>query len=188
MNYFIHADDEQKGPYTETQLKAMWLNGLLTASTLYWCEGMAEWRPVAELCDSQTQAPSPQTSVHVILHFVRSVFLRIDQFVSKIASVTKRPLPKPLIYITALLLVIFSIAGISECSDRAAYEAEHRYDPTPLRPEVHKTLHHIGNLPNGRYVIQELRPGDSRWRDIGTCDTHYQAQQILSASGAIEDE
>ena len=53
QSYYIVNNDEQKGPYTETQLRSMWLNGLLLASTLYWRDGMAEWRLVAELCDSK---------------------------------------------------------------------------------------------------------------------------------------
>ena len=44
---YIRAGDEERGPYVLQQVNAMWLAGQLTADTIYWFEGMEEWRPLA---------------------------------------------------------------------------------------------------------------------------------------------
>jgi uncharacterized membrane protein YhaH (DUF805 family) len=47
----FHVSDggEMRGPYEISQLRSMWGQGLITATALYWREGMEEWRPVSEL-------------------------------------------------------------------------------------------------------------------------------------------
>lgn len=54
MNYFIAVRDEQKGPYTRSQLETMWQTGVLTADALYCAEGMNEWRKIEELMQATT--------------------------------------------------------------------------------------------------------------------------------------
>lgn len=39
-------DGGQSGPFTTSQLKAMWTAGKLTSETLYWSEGLADWFPL----------------------------------------------------------------------------------------------------------------------------------------------
>ena len=79
QSYYICNNDEQKGPYTETQLKAMWLNGLIVASTLYWTDGMAEWRPVAELCDAKPQLVAAKKFINDTAQVVRSVYASAER-------------------------------------------------------------------------------------------------------------
>jgi hypothetical protein len=47
----IHLTEPGGQPvaYPEEQAQALWSQGRLTSQTLYWREGMSEWRPVAEL-------------------------------------------------------------------------------------------------------------------------------------------
>lgn len=49
MNYYIAMRDEQKGPYTMTQLETMWQAGTITADALYCAEGMTAWASIEEL-------------------------------------------------------------------------------------------------------------------------------------------
>jgi hypothetical protein len=41
--YLLWINDQQAGPFSMTQLKSMWLNGAITAATLYWREEIQEW-------------------------------------------------------------------------------------------------------------------------------------------------
>jgi hypothetical protein len=47
--YRINLNGEERGPYTFEQLRSMWSSGYITADTLYWQEGMAEWEPIEKL-------------------------------------------------------------------------------------------------------------------------------------------
>lgn len=59
--YRILLGQEEHGPYSEQQLKAMYASGSITMDAFYWTEGMEEWRPVTELSmGGQSQnAPPP---------------------------------------------------------------------------------------------------------------------------------
>jgi hypothetical protein len=58
--YRIYHGGQEKGPYTFEQLRSMWSAGHLTADTLYWQEGMADWQPLHELgLDLAIQPISP---------------------------------------------------------------------------------------------------------------------------------
>jgi hypothetical protein len=83
QSYYICNNDEPKGPYTETQLRAMWLNGLVLASTLYWRDGMAEWQPVAELCDAKPQSTDAKKIFSTAVHVVRSVYTSAERNISE---------------------------------------------------------------------------------------------------------
>lgn len=50
--FYIRAHGEQKGPYTFPQLKRLYEKNLLAAETLYWQDGMEQWQPIAQLCES----------------------------------------------------------------------------------------------------------------------------------------
>jgi hypothetical protein len=54
---YIRVGDEERGPYVLQQVNAMWLAGQLTADTIYWFEGMEEWRPLAELMAMEEDTP-----------------------------------------------------------------------------------------------------------------------------------
>jgi len=47
--YYIFQDEAQKGPFTISQLRAMWGSGALTVNTLHCEEGSEEWRPLSNL-------------------------------------------------------------------------------------------------------------------------------------------
>jgi uncharacterized RDD family membrane protein YckC len=49
MSYFLLLNGAQAGPYTWVQVQAMLQDGNVTADTLYWYEGMAEWQPLSVL-------------------------------------------------------------------------------------------------------------------------------------------
>ena len=63
--FWIYTENENKGPYTVLQLRAMWRAGKLTADTLYWNEESKSWLPLNDLCAS----PSKQ----IILKFVQKL-------------------------------------------------------------------------------------------------------------------
>jgi hypothetical protein len=48
MDYFIFKDEQQYGPYSETQIEEMLSKGSLPETVLYWSDGMSDWRPVSE--------------------------------------------------------------------------------------------------------------------------------------------
>jgi len=50
-SFLIYVDGEQKGPFTASQLRSMWSSGTVTASALYWSEGMPDWKALSELCE-----------------------------------------------------------------------------------------------------------------------------------------
>lgn len=60
MDYHITQNGEQRGPYLKSQLQAMWYSGGITADTLYWCEGMKDWRLLSELFDATPHNPDEQ--------------------------------------------------------------------------------------------------------------------------------
>jgi hypothetical protein len=49
--YWIIISDEQRGPYTLTQLRGMWNSGAITANTLYWQQGFEDWHPLANIIE-----------------------------------------------------------------------------------------------------------------------------------------
>lgn len=61
MSYFIHLDDEAKGPFTIGQLRSMWRSGAITGDTLYCAEGYEEWLHLRVLADEleEVQQPPP---------------------------------------------------------------------------------------------------------------------------------
>jgi hypothetical protein len=67
MQYYIYDQDQQKGPYTEDQIRSMWSNGRVTAGAHYFRDGMPDWQPIGDLVQ-QFQPPTkvtaslPQTS------------------------------------------------------------------------------------------------------------------------------
>ena len=45
--YYLWLNDEQTGPYTLNQVQSMWNEGKITALTLFWQEGNADWQPLS---------------------------------------------------------------------------------------------------------------------------------------------
>ena len=48
--YYIHMNDEQKGPFTLSQIKHMYDRNYIPEDALYWNDGMEQWRHVSDLC------------------------------------------------------------------------------------------------------------------------------------------
>ena len=46
---FLHREGVQTGPFTPTRIGEMFGEGAMAAGTLYWFDGMSEWRDVEEL-------------------------------------------------------------------------------------------------------------------------------------------
>jgi len=53
--YLITVQGEQKGPYTFPQLKRLYDKNLIPVETLYWQDGMEQWRAVSDLCGASQQ-------------------------------------------------------------------------------------------------------------------------------------
>jgi hypothetical protein len=48
-NYFVRIGEQESGPFSETQLRHMWLAGALTGGDRYVEEGSQNWRPLSGL-------------------------------------------------------------------------------------------------------------------------------------------
>jgi len=61
--YYIWRNEQQEGPFTESQMKSMWNSGTIDMSTLYWQDGFEEWQSVSllrEIFEAQQTAPAPK--------------------------------------------------------------------------------------------------------------------------------
>ena len=47
--YFLHIDGAQRGPYTVDQIDHMVNKGIVSADSMFWCEGLDQWQPVSQL-------------------------------------------------------------------------------------------------------------------------------------------
>ena len=56
--YYIVVDEKQKGPFTISQIKALWDRAEITSDTLYSSKGMDGWRPLLELMEEHEEPPS----------------------------------------------------------------------------------------------------------------------------------
>jgi hypothetical protein len=52
-HYWLLIGNENKGPYTFSQLESMWKTGSITADTLYCQEGFEAWLPASSLLDKK---------------------------------------------------------------------------------------------------------------------------------------
>lgn len=59
--YLIAVNGKQEGPLTLARLRERWRNGRITEETLFWQEGMDEWRELREIADLLT---TQRASVH----------------------------------------------------------------------------------------------------------------------------
>lgn len=55
--FYLWLNDQQAGPYTIAQLRAMWISGSITSRTLYWQEGFSEWLELGDFLDEPTSTP-----------------------------------------------------------------------------------------------------------------------------------
>jgi hypothetical protein len=57
--YYLWLNGAQAGPYTLQQVQSMWSAGQITALTLYWQEGKADWKPLGEIISEIEPASAP---------------------------------------------------------------------------------------------------------------------------------
>jgi RsiW-degrading membrane proteinase PrsW (M82 family) len=57
--YYLIQNDTQQGPFTLSQLSAMWSGGFVTSNTLCWKEGFSEWIPISRIIGELECKPSP---------------------------------------------------------------------------------------------------------------------------------
>lgn len=62
MNWHFIQQDEQQGPVTDEQIKALIASGNLSADDLAWCEGMAEWKPIREITELSVRPRQTESS------------------------------------------------------------------------------------------------------------------------------
>ena len=56
--YYLWLNEAQTGPYTLQQVQSMWSSGQITALTLYWQEGKADWQPLGDIISEIESAPA----------------------------------------------------------------------------------------------------------------------------------
>jgi hypothetical protein len=58
--YYFWSNDQQVGPYTMSEVRALWNTGQITADSLYWETGLPDWQPMAAIVHLiQQPEPSP---------------------------------------------------------------------------------------------------------------------------------
>lgn len=57
--YYLHLDNEQKGPFTIGQLQAMWQAGTIHRDTQFFTKSNAEWKTLEAILDLLEPAPAP---------------------------------------------------------------------------------------------------------------------------------
>lgn len=62
MHWHFIQQDEQQGPVTDEQIKALIASGNLSADDLAWCEGMAEWKPIREITELSVRPRQTESS------------------------------------------------------------------------------------------------------------------------------
>ena len=60
--YYLHLDDEQKGPFTIGQLQSMWKAGTILCNTQFFTKANAEWKPLEAILRLLEPDPGPQDS------------------------------------------------------------------------------------------------------------------------------
>jgi len=58
MDWYYVVNNERKGPVEQTEFDRLFREGTILGSTLVWREGMAEWRPYAEIASTSS---NPET-------------------------------------------------------------------------------------------------------------------------------
>lgn len=62
--YYLWLNEAQAGPYTLQQVQSMWNAGQITALTLYWQEGKAEWQPLGDILSEIEPEVPPALLAH----------------------------------------------------------------------------------------------------------------------------
>jgi len=74
--YYLWLNEAQAGPYALEQVQSMWNAGQITAETLYWQEGNAEWQPLGNILseiESKKKAAAVMARTAVIRPFEQTI-------------------------------------------------------------------------------------------------------------------
>ena len=55
---YLLIDDEQKGPFSEEEVKGMYVSGAINPETLYWTESLSDWQVLGPM-EQQAAEPKP---------------------------------------------------------------------------------------------------------------------------------
>ena len=61
-SWFYASDGEQKGPFSEVELREFIVRGTVRPTTLVWGEGMSEWTKAGDVPGLMRSAPAPAAS------------------------------------------------------------------------------------------------------------------------------
>ncbi len=59
LPYHLALNGQSAGPFTLAQVQEMWKTGQVSAQTLYWQEGLANWQPLGQIAAAFGDAPPP---------------------------------------------------------------------------------------------------------------------------------
>ena len=58
MQFYLYQNDQQVGPYTESQIKEMVAAGSIQETDICWHEGLSDWQPLnAVISFAQIHSP-----------------------------------------------------------------------------------------------------------------------------------
>ncbi len=82
--YFLYLDGVQRGPYTVSQIGHMVNSGIVHPDALFWCEGLDQWQPVAQLITpkEEIQKRRIRLSFGVILYLGVGVLILLSVYPS----------------------------------------------------------------------------------------------------------
>lgn len=138
QDFFIYQNSEQLGPYTFLQIRTMWAAGQLSADTLFYREGLADWQPLRSI----EADLMPETSVKPKGYFAR---FKEDMEKQKL----EEPKEKKPSYGCLAIVVVLVVAAIigSQLPD-----SENTKTSQPADPKVAATWAKIRNeAPSATY-------------------------------------
>jgi hypothetical protein len=136
---------EQQGPFSEGQVRQMYKAASITSETLYWKEGMPEWRPVVDLLppvakpaiqaaqvperragasSAARRSPLPQSAREP-----SRLWLRLKEFVARFSPEKNPAAAKGWVIIIGLILALVTMYVLVTTGFLASHLAAP--DPTP---------------------------------------------------------
>ena len=101
--YYLWLNEAQAGPYDLQQVQSMRNAGQITAETLYWQEGNAEWLPLGNILSEiepkkKEKAASPMIRTAVIRPFEQTMVHRTGNLTNPKPAVQAAQQPVPVQY------------------------------------------------------------------------------------------
>jgi hypothetical protein len=98
--YYLWLNEAQAGPYDLQQVQSMWKAGQITAETLCWQEGNAEWQPFSTILpgiEPKKRAASPMIRTAVIRPFEQTMVRRTGNLTNPkpVVQAAQQPEPVP---------------------------------------------------------------------------------------------